>query len=451
VAKSIRTVVTLVAPQPSTGVEGDAGLRRLVQQVRRDSLLRNSVFIMATTVVNSGLGFAFWLVAAHSFSPAVVGLTAAVISAGTIIVLLSSLGVGGTLIQSLPGHRGDRRSWSSVFWAGTVAAVATSLLVGGAAIAFLPLFTTELGVLHHGSYVLVFALGVVAMTAGSVVDYAFIAERAAGNMLGRNAAVAAAKVAAVVLFTVAFGTSAVDLLDAWAAAAIIGVILGAVLVMRRANVRRPHHFRELVRTAASLRSRLAGHQLIGMGGALLPYLLPLVVTARLSSTENGYFYTTWMMAGIFLIIAPAVSQSLFAEGTHSPAELATKARSALGIIGALLIPGVVVMGLTGSTILSAFGHAYEQHGVGLLFIVLLAAFPDAVTNIYVALLRVRGRLRFGAGLNFGMGLGIVGLSALLLPTLGIDAIGWSFLVVQLCGCCVIGVDVLLLRRQPDAR
>ena len=75
-----------------------------IDRARGDSLLRNSLFIMATTLVTSALGFAFWLVAARLFSAPAVGLTAAITSAGTIVVLVSSLGVGGTLIQSLPGQ-----------------------------------------------------------------------------------------------------------------------------------------------------------------------------------------------------------------------------------------------------------------------------------------------------------------------------------------------------------
>jgi O-antigen/teichoic acid export membrane protein len=178
-----------------------------------------------------------------------------------------------------------------------------------------------------------------------------------------------------------------------------------------------------------------------MGGALLPYLLPVLVTARLSSTDNAYFYTTWMMAGIFLIIAPAVSQSLFAEGAHNPHQLLVKTRSALAAIGAILIPGVVGILALGGILLSAFGPAYRDHATGLLRLVLLAAVPDAITNVCVAVLRVRGRLATAAGLNLGMGVGIVALSWALLPALGINAVGWSFLAVQLCGCAFVAVDV----------
>ena len=91
--------------------------------------------------------------------------------------------------------------------------------------------------------------------------------------------------------------------------------------------------------------------------------------------------------------------------------------------------------------MSAFGPAYEHHGVGLLRIVLIASIPDAINNVYVALLRVQGRLAVGATLNVGMGLGIVVLSWIFLPSLGISAVGWAFLAMQSCGCIFVALDL----------
>src|SRR6478672_7592763 len=51
-----------------------------IDRARRDSLLRNSLFIMANTVVTSAFGFVFWLLAARLCSAPVVGLTAAITS-----------------------------------------------------------------------------------------------------------------------------------------------------------------------------------------------------------------------------------------------------------------------------------------------------------------------------------------------------------------------------------
>ena len=420
-------------------------LRALIGRVRRESLLRNSLFIMLTTVVNSAFGFLFWLVAARLFTARDVGLTAATISASTIIVILASIGVGGMLIQSLPKPSGR----SLTFWAGMATAIGTSLAGGCAAFVLLPLISKELAALHSAAYATIFTVGTVAMTAGSIVDSAFIAARAAGSMLVRNSVAAAAKVLMVVFVIVLAGARRLDLLGAWAAASVVGLGLGIGILAARMSLPWPPRASALARAALGLRSRLAGNQLIGIGTSLLPYLLPLLVTARLSLTENAYFYTTWMLGGIFLIIAPAVSQSLFAEGVHNPHELHTKARLAMGFIAAMLAPFVVAVFAMGGILLSAFGSAYEHHAIGLLRIVLLASIPDAIMNVYISVLRVRGRLTVAAGLSLCIGIGIVALSWVLLPMLGINAVGWAFLAMQMCGCVFMVVD--LLRSSTLAR
>lgn len=423
------------------GAQGGLLLRPgfLIARVREDSLLRNSLFIMATMVVTSVFGFAFWLVAARLFTAEVVGLTAALIAAGMIVTLVASLGAGGTLIQSLP-EQTERPEWSLTFWAGLTVSLVVSVMATLTTLFLLPQINDQFAALQKPVYASAFVIGTVAMTAGAVLDYAFLAERVASRMFGRNAVVAVGKLLATVLLAM-LGTSALTLLGGWALAALGGLAVGTTLLYRHVGPVELPTPPSLARSVRGLRSRLAGHQLIGMGGALLPYLLPLLVTARLSASDNAYFYTTWMMAGVFLIIAPAVSQSLFAEGVHSPAELREKARSGLCIIGALLAPCIVGVLTLGGDLLSAFGAAYASHAKELLELVVLASIPDAITNSYVAVLRVQGRLGSAATLNLGMGVGTLSLSWALLPHLGISAVGWAFLTMQLVGCAFVALDV----------
>jgi O-antigen/teichoic acid export membrane protein len=416
--------------------------RALLNRVRDDSLLRNSVFIMATTIVNSGFGFFFWLVAARLFNAQAVGLTAALTSAATLVTLLSTQGVGGTLVHSLAG-RTNTPVWSVTFWTGMATALMGAATLGAVAIFVLP--RVGFDVLNSTTYSVAFGLGTITMTAGTVLDYVFVSERAAGNMLARNAFVSAAKLLAVVLVTVVAGAGARDLLGAWASAYVVGLGCAGILLRRRVQVRRPPRPSVMLATAKRLRTLLAGHQLIGIGAAVLPYILPLVVTARLSTSANAYFYTTWMTSGIFLIISPALSQALFAEGAHRPEDLAVQARSALASIGAILLPCIVGVFILGGVLLSAFGPNYQAHATGLLRIVLIASIPDAITNVYVAVLRVQGRLAVAATLNLGMGIGIVAGTWALLPGLGIVAAGWAFLAMQIVGCVFVLVDVLRRR------
>jgi O-antigen/teichoic acid export membrane protein len=415
-------------------------VRTFIERTRDDSLLRNSLFIMATTLVTSAFGFVFWMAAARLFSSSAVGLTAAITSASTIVVLVSSLGVGGTLIQSLPGQQREH-GWSTTFWAGMTTAALFAVTLGGVALLVLPRISADLAVLQDADYAAVFAVGTTAAALGATLDYVYVAELRAGDMLSRNSAAAATKVLMVGLLALAAGSDALRLLEAWGVASVFGLGLGAALLLRHVRIGRPPPFPVLGRAALGLRSRVTGHELIGIGGTgLLPYLLPLLVTVRLSTDDNAYFFATWMLAGLFLIVSPALSQSLFAEGTHRPEELESMARSAIVNIGAILVPVLVVVLALGGTLLSAFGPAYAIHGVGLLRILALASIPNALTNVYVAVLRVHGRLSSAALLNLGMGLGTLAMSWVLLPGLGISAVGYAFLAMQLCGCVYVLLD-----------
>ncbi|MBV8861025.1 MAG: oligosaccharide flippase family protein [Mycobacterium sp.] len=423
-------------------------VRRFIDRARSDSLFRNSLYNLANSVAAAGFGYLFWLLAARLCSPATVGLTAAATSAATIITAVSSLGVGGTLIQSLPGQQ-KKTEWSATFWAGMATTTLFAVALCATGLAVLPLMSRELMVLRHADYAAVFAVGTVAMTVGVTLDCVCMAERRASYAFCRNASSSAAKVLLLGLLTLTFGPDAFDLLGAWGVAAAFGLGLGVALLIRNIGVARPPEFSVLLRTARRFRSRLTGNQLIGMGAVLLPYLLPILVTARLGARDNAYFYTTWMLAGLFLTIAPAFSVSLFAEGMHQPERLGALARSASKIIGAILVPGLLTILVLGGTLLSAFGHDYTDNAVGLLRLAVLASIPDAVTNVYVAVLRVEGRLTAAASLNVSIAIGTLVTSWFLLPLLGVSAVGYAFLAMQLCGCVYVVLD--LCRQRSRAR
>lgn len=410
-----------------------------LDRVRGDSLFRNSLFIMANTAVTSAFGYVFWLVAAHLCSAPVVGLTAAIISAITIAVMISWVGVGGTLIQSLPGQSTET-GWSRTFWAGMATVVFFAVVLCAIALVFLPLFTPKMSVLRGVNYAAGFAIATVALAVGVTFDWTYIAERRASNLLIRNSAAAAVKVIMVGFLGLAAGPAASSLLGAWATASVFGVGLGAALLVRHRPVARPPGLSVLIRTALAFRSRVAGNQVIGMAAGLLPYVLSLLMTARLSASDNAYFFTAWSLAGLVLVVSPAVSESLFAEGVHRPDELDAMARSAFKIIGAILLPGLVAVLVLGGILLSAFGPAYADHGLGMVRIIALATIPQALTSVYVGVLRALGRLTTVALLSLAISLGTLAISWLLLPVIGISVVGWAYLAMQLCGCVYIVLD-----------
>jgi O-antigen/teichoic acid export membrane protein len=124
-------------------------------------------------------------------------------------------------------------------------------------------------------------------------------------------------------------------------------------------------------------------------------------------------------------------------------------RRALLVIGAILVPAALGALIFGRDILEVLGPAYAG-GAALLALLALGAFPDAVTNIYVAVLRLDGRFHAAAGLTGTMAVLTIGLSFALVGPFGIAGVGAAFVASQTAGCLLVGVDVLRMRRAAPA-
>jgi O-antigen/teichoic acid export membrane protein len=435
---------------------------RIVRAVRSDSLARNSMAIMGTSVVNAGLGYGYWTAAARLMPASEVGLGSAVISAMVIISLAVHLGPGAGLIARLPSRK-PRQQWLLTMQATQLACSAGTLLVALVALVPIAVLVPPLRVLIHDPTMAgLFVIGAVGWTGSGLVDYTFIAQRQSGLMLARNAIASGFKLLALLALSV-FGTGvgALGLVGTWATSGLVGWAVGLwfchASVVRLGRIRFadvPAELRALVRPSL-------GHHAISMGGLLPTYLLPVVVTARLGTQDNAYFYITWMVGSAIFMISPAVASAVFAEGTHNPAQLRALSGRSLRIVSVLLVLAIVVIALAGNWVLGIFGPHYAAEGGPLLIVLLMSALPDAVTNIAVATFRVRKSLRAAAWLNGGMA-AISVIGAWFLTTwFGIIGAGVAWLAAQTAGALVVGfartaiwpaspTDGVPARRRTDA-
>jgi O-antigen/teichoic acid export membrane protein/glycosyltransferase involved in cell wall biosynthesis len=422
-----------------------AALRARLTDARDRSLLRNSAYMMATTVVNSGLGYVFWVVAARGYSPHEVGLATALIAAMTVASLASNFGIGHTLVQRLP-RRGDGADWSLTVSTALAGGMLTGVCAGVIVAVALPAISARFSILTaNPGYAVALVLGVALWTTSTLLDFIYIAERQTGKMLLRNGAFSALKIPLLALPLLLGEGSALAIFGSWLIGAAVACAISVSISLPKVGRGWTPRLRGMRAEARSMVSSFAGHHLINLGGMLPMYLMPLLVAARLSVTDNGYFYITWMTGGLFFIISPAVAASLFAEGSYRPEELGKRARSSARIIALLLVPTGLVFLLGGREILTIFGRGYARHGTVLLMVLVASALPDAITNISVSVLRVNGKLRQAAGLNLAMaGMAIV-LAWFLVPTEGIAGVGWAWLAAQSAGSVFVAMQVLAWR------
>jgi O-antigen/teichoic acid export membrane protein len=345
----------------------------------------------------------------------------------------------------LPGASPGRQ-WSLTLNAGLIIATVAGMAATGLIMLTLPLLSHDfLVVRSDAGYAAALLLGVPLTTIAVLQDQVFVAERKTGYMLIRNVFSSLLKVP-LLLVPVVLQQQALGIMGAWVLATAASVIFGFIQVRQLGRSYRPA-LRGIGAVMKSMRSSLFGHHLINVGNVAPMYLLPVWVAARLSVTDNAYYYITWRLGSLFFMVSPAVATSLFAEGSHEASTIMRKARSSALIIGILLVPAMVVFFVGGSRILAVFGPSFPKHGLLLLYLLILSAVPDAITNIAVSVLRVRQRLSSAAFLNIGMAVLALVLAWLWLPMLGIAGAGWAWLAAQSAGTLAILILAGSARRR----
>jgi O-antigen/teichoic acid export membrane protein len=427
-------------------------IARMTKRARRlgeESLLRNGLYIMGTTAVTSLLGFCFWIVAARELDPVDVGRAAALVSAMLFVGVFTNLGLGQVFISRLP-LRARGREWSVTVTTGLLAAAFASLLGGVIAAAVLPVLIPSLGGSLGAAAFAVLPLGVMGVACSMVLDYAFIAERHAKPSFVRNAAAATLRLLLIGFAAIGPLSSAAGLLAIWVAS----FLLIDVFTLARSLPALHRGFRPTVTgwraELAAMRRLIAGHQSINLGAQASTYLLPVIVSAQLGLTENAYFYATFMLATGVFFIAPAIANSLFAEGAHHPDHLERDVRVAARHIAMLAVPPALVLLVAGPWLLGLFGSEYADAGTGLLYTLLGAALFDAGYQLAIAVLRVRHQLRDAAIATWVvLALGI-GFTWFLLPPLGLIGAGVGWGIGKVGGLVVALALVSRHRDAPDA-
>ena len=416
----------------------------LGSRLRIDSLLRNSVYVMASTALTAASGYLYWIIAARMYPAHDVGLASALIGIMMLAATFANLGIGPTLIQVLP-RRQAGHAWSLTLNAVFLTGILSSLVAGSIAAVLLPFVAPKFAtVSNHGAYTLVVIAGVPMLILAALLDSTFTAERAAGNMLARTATFALLRIPLLVIPIALGQAGAIIICISWVLAAGGSVIGGALLIPR---LRRGYRlaWRGILSQIRSMLSLVAGHQFISLGALAPIYLMPIFVVARLSFAENAYFYTSWQVGSLFFMVSPSVATALLAEGSNTPENVLRKARSSLFIIAALLCPAMLVAFLGGHLILSMFGPSYAAYGYTLLSVLVISAIPDAITNVYISVLRVRKQLAHAACLNIGMAVIALVVAWILLPHVGIVGAGWAWLIAQSAGTLAVAGHIAATR------
>lgn len=409
-----------------------------VDKVMKDSLYRNSIFMIASTAVMSLFGFVFWMLAARLYSTADIGLATTIISVMGLITGLSVLGLNVGLIRYLPKSRDKSNKINSCF----SLVFLFSIGVASAYVMFISYFSPELVFIRENA---IFAFAFIFFMAfagiGSLMDSVFIAFRSTKYILVKNSVFSFLKIGGLFLFV---GLGAFGIFVSWMLSLIVALgILFWILVVKFDYKPKLVFYNSIVKQMGKYSF---GNYVAGFIGGLPLMILPIMILNRLGAEMVAFYWMPMMIAGLLFVIPQAVSQSLFAEGSYSEKDLRKLVWKAVKIIGIILIPAIVLVFFFGDLVLGLFRAEYAVEGFGLLRVLTVSGIFVGVNEVFGRILQIKKKIGKLIFMGLIQAVLMIGLIYFLIDK-GLFGVGVGWLIGTVLTSLVYFIVVLGLKRK----
>jgi O-antigen/teichoic acid export membrane protein len=336
---------------------------------------------MISAAAAAFLGFIFWVLAAHLYSPAEIGISGALISAVGLVSSLSLMGLNNSLIRYLPAATRPQDLYRSSLTTSIIA----SGIIGVVAVILLPSLASKIGFISRSPWLtILFVLVTILFTVNTLLDSIFTALRSAKYVLIRNILLSAVKLA-LPLLVVSFG--AIGLFEAFGAGILVALGFG---VAKLANAFKLNFSPAIV--SDQLRPILSlsfANYVVSNLGSLPAFVLPILIVNFLGTASAGYYYVAYLIAGMLFVIPSGVASAMLAEGSQSDTNRSKNNLNGLKLMYAILVPSIAAVCIFGPLILAFFGQTYAVQGTALLRVLALSSLFSAFNYAGAVTLNLR--------------------------------------------------------------
>ena len=337
-----------------------------------EELFRNSLYLMLSTATMALFGFVFWLLVAHLYLPAQLGVAATLIASMNFITHFSLLGLNSTFLRFLPRSKNRNQQIDT----GLIVVGIGAMVAAGLFVLFAPHFAPKLGILHRN---ILFGLGFILLCVGAAVnlitDSIFIAYRSAGYNLVIDGFIGSS--IQLLLPIALVGLGAYGIFAAQGSAAFAAMIVSIAVLMRLFHYQ--PRFKINVSVLHDIKRYSSASYIASLLAVLPTIILPIIILDKLGAAPAGYYYLAFMMANLLFAIAYAVAQSLFTEGSYGERRLRALVKRSAFFLAAIMIPASLLLAALGTFVLNIFGRTYGAHSHQVIM-VLAAAGPFVAAN-----------------------------------------------------------------------
>ena len=379
------------------------GIRRIWRQFLGDTLFRNSIYLMLSTLISGGLGFIFWMICTHIFSPEQIGVGTALISAMALISTIGLLGFNSTFVRVLPNSTNRDNEIST----GSLLVIAASAIMAIVYVLLIPYIAPSLGIARENFwYAAGFVIVVALASINALTDSVFIAYRSAQYALITDAFITSGGKLLLPLVFVALGAYGVFFSAGLATS--VGMV-ASVLYMIFVFGYKPR-FKIDIETLKSVFNYSFTNYIANLLNMVPAIVLPIIILDHLGAPAEGYYYLAFMIINLIYAVANSIAQSLFAEGSYSDQVLRDIFTRAGIILVAIMIPACIVLCIFGPFVLGFFGKSYSDGGSEVIILLAISAPIIAMYNMGGVFLKITKQMYSMILVNFIYAISVVGLT-----------------------------------------
>jgi O-antigen/teichoic acid export membrane protein/aminoglycoside phosphotransferase (APT) family kinase protein len=398
---------------------------------------RDGLALVMSSGLTSAVGLLYWVLAAQMFPPDVVGVNAAALSALMLVGGIAHLNMSHALLRFIPVAGTVSRRLVVLAY---LVAVSLSALAGAGFALGAVWWAPELvDVAGHGALIAFFAVSCPVWTLFSLKDYILTAVGKATSVPVQNIVFSVLKVGLLIAVTLAAVPGGIAL--SWVIATAVVVLMVNVWLLVRLL---PAHGRATADRAIPITvrgiGRFVGADYVGAlfwQAALMG--LPVLVLTRLGPESAAAYNMVWQFGMALYLVPSGMGQSMIAHNAADPGKVEKARRETVRRGLLLVVPVALVLALAGQLVLSLFGKHYTEAGAGALALVALSAIPNVITGSATSAARVRQHRAGQFGVPTALSVLAIGVSWVLMPSMGILAVGLGWLIAQ----CAVASVVLL--------
>jgi len=345
-----------------------------------DSLYRNSIFLMISTAMLAAFGFAFWTIAAHLYTTSQVGIATTLISATGLLSNLSLFGFNHSFVRFLPSEKDKKVLIDSGL---TIVTVVAALLAVGF-VSLIPRIAPDLDFIRRTpSLILALILYIVLAGQNNITDSIFLSYKATIYTFLADVAQCLVKISLPFLLV---GYTDGGLFLAYATGTLADMVFSFSFLATKFNYTpRPTLNTEKIKKVLSFSVGNYFGDFLQSSPALIA---PVIITAEVNPSTSAYYYLAMTIASLVFVIPRAITQSLFAEGSHTRHIVRRHIIRSIKLMGGLLIPLCTLLCLFGGIVLKIFGHQYSENGLVLLRLFTVSALFIAINYLGMTVLKI---------------------------------------------------------------